>query len=94
MLGVNKDWFKEKMGKSGAMRPIAQPGETPKKGMVSSKTWNMLQSLFGGDIAVVPPKRLLASASGGMSAAKAKKLAAELKKKTSPRSCDPRRPTP
>ena len=61
------------------MRPIAQPGETIKKGIVSSKIWKMLQSLFDGDIAVVPLKCLLASASGSMSEPKAKKLAAELK---------------
>jgi len=71
--------IKEKMGTSDAMRPIAQPGETIKKGIVSSKIWNMLQSLFDGNIAVVPSKRLLASASGSMSEPKAKKLAAELK---------------
>jgi hypothetical protein len=69
----------EKKGTSGAKRPIAQKGEKVKKGMVSSVIWNMLRSLFGGDIAVVPPKEILGSAGGGMSEAEFNAAVAEQK---------------
>jgi len=77
--------IKEKKGTSGAKRPIAQKGEKVKKGMVSSVMWNLLRSMFGGDIAVVPPKEILGSAGGGMSEAEAKAAVAEQKEATKKR---------
>ena len=77
--------IKEKQSSSGAKNPIAQKGQKVKRGMLSIRSWSMLQSLFGGDPAVVPPKGILGSAGGGMSEAEAEAAAAEQKKMTKKR---------
>ena len=72
--------MKEHMNKSGGKRLVALEGEKVKKGMVSLAMWKILQSLYGGDVAIVPPKRLLAHAGGGMSEAQLQEALAEQKK--------------
>ena len=78
--------IKEKKSRSGAKNPIAQTGDKVAKGMVSARIWNMLRNLFGGDLAVVPPKEILGSAGGGMSEVEAEAAAAEQKEMTKKRS--------
>jgi hypothetical protein len=76
--------IKEASQQSGAARKVALPGEAPGKGMVHHDYFKNLSALFGNDLAIVPPKKLLKGSSGGMTKEQSEKAVRRLKKLLSP----------
>jgi hypothetical protein len=64
----------ESQQQSGAGRKVALPGEVVRKGWMSNALYHALQALFGSDLAIVPPKKLLKGASGGMTQAQSEEV--------------------
>ena len=59
---------KEKSSKSGGERVVGTSGEQVGRGMVSLDWYRAMVPLFGRDIAIVPPAKLLAGGGSGMTA--------------------------
>jgi len=67
----------------GTVRLVARKGETPRKGMVSSDAWDMLEVLSDDGISMLPPSAFFGLASGGMSTAQMKAAMADMKEAAS-----------